>query len=139
MSERRANALHGELEESRTLLEQADRGRRQAEAELGDVQQQLTEVSSNYNSVSALRRKLEEEVGSLHVDLDEMLNEARTSEEKAKKAMIDAARRTPSSRSRPRKSMELTVKDLQIRLDEAEANAIKVSSRTQRIMLNSCR
>ena len=29
LSERRANALHGELEESRTLLEQADRGRRQ--------------------------------------------------------------------------------------------------------------
>ena len=29
ISERRANALHGELEESRTLLEQADRGRRQ--------------------------------------------------------------------------------------------------------------
>ncbi|MGZ0918070.1 hypothetical protein ACXOKD_09020, partial [Streptococcus thermophilus] len=27
ISERRANALHGELEESRTLLEQSDRGR----------------------------------------------------------------------------------------------------------------
>ena len=64
----------------------------QAEAELGDVQQQLAEVSNNYNSVSTIRRKLEEEVASLHVDLDEMLNEARTSEEKAKKAMIDAAR-----------------------------------------------
>ena len=66
--------------------------RLQAEAELGDVQQQLAEVSNNYNSVSTIRRKLEEEVTSLHVDLDEMLNEARTSEEKAKKAMIDAAR-----------------------------------------------
>ena len=29
LSEKRANALHGEVEESRTLLEQADRGRRQ--------------------------------------------------------------------------------------------------------------
>ena len=38
------------------------------------------------------RNKLEEEVKTLHVDLDEMLNEARTSEEKAKRAMIDAAR-----------------------------------------------
>jgi len=134
LSERRANALHGELEESRTLLEQADRGRRQAEAELGEVQQQLTETSGNYASVSALRRKLEDEVRSLHVDLDEMLNEARNSEEKAKKAMIDAARLADELRAeqesaqqaeQARKSMELTVKDLQIRLDEAEANAVK--------------
>ncbi|XP_043200285.1 myosin heavy chain, muscle-like isoform X9 [Amphibalanus amphitrite] len=134
ISERRANALHGEVEESRTLLEQADRGRRQAETELGDVQQQLAEVSNNYNSVSTIRRKLEEEVQSLHVDLDEMLNEARTSEEKAKKAMIDAARLADELRAeqenaqqqeQARKSMELQVKDLQIRLDEAEANAVK--------------
>merc|ERR550519_206526 len=34
IAERRANALHGELEESRTLLEQSDRGRRQAETDL---------------------------------------------------------------------------------------------------------
>ena len=32
MSERRANALHNELEETRTLLEQADRGRRQVKS-----------------------------------------------------------------------------------------------------------
>ena len=72
----------------------------QAEAELGDVQQQLAEVSNNYNSVSTIRRKLEEEVASLHVDLDEMLNEARNSEEKAKKAMIDAARWAPMPEQR---------------------------------------
>ncbi|XP_037074828.1 myosin heavy chain, muscle-like [Pollicipes pollicipes] len=134
LSERRANALHGELEESRTLLEQADRGRRQAEAELGDVQQQLSESEANYNSASAARHKLEEEVKTLHVDLDEMLNEARSSEEKAKRAMIDAARladelraeqENAQSHEQSRKSMESAVKDLQIRLDEAEANAVK--------------
>ena len=38
------------------------------------------------------KRKLEGEVQSLHADLDEMLNEAKNSEEKAKKAMVDAAR-----------------------------------------------
>merc|ERR1712180_12438 len=40
VAERRANSLHGELEESRTLLEQSDRGRRQAEADLYDVNEQ---------------------------------------------------------------------------------------------------
>ncbi|XP_043208685.1 myosin heavy chain, muscle-like isoform X4 [Amphibalanus amphitrite] len=134
LSERRANALHNELEETRTLLEQADRGRRQAEAELGDVQQQLSETEANYNSAAMARNKLEEEVKTLHVDLDEMLNEARTSEEKAKRAMIDAARLADELRAEQenaqqqeasRKSMEITVKDLTVRLDEAEANAVK--------------
>lgn len=37
IAERRANALANELEESRTLLEQADRARRQAEQELTDA------------------------------------------------------------------------------------------------------
>ena len=69
--------------------------RLQAEAELGDVQQQLSETEANYNSAAMARNKLEEEVKTLHVDLDEMLNEARTSEEKAKRAMIDAARWEP--------------------------------------------
>lgn len=38
------------------------------------------------------KRKLEGEMQALHADLDEMLNEAKSSEEKAKKAMVDAAR-----------------------------------------------
>merc|ERR1719309_412084 len=44
VAERRANSLHGELEESRTLLEQSDRGRRQAEADLSDVNEQYTDL-----------------------------------------------------------------------------------------------
>merc|ERR1719435_208486 len=38
------------------------------------------------------KRKMEGELQTLHADLDEMLNEAKNSEEKAKKAMVDAAR-----------------------------------------------
>merc|ERR1712042_7796 len=37
IAERRANALHGELEESRTLLESSDRGRRMAESDLAEA------------------------------------------------------------------------------------------------------
>nr|UEK51607.1 MHC muscle-like protein 2 [Parasacculina yatsui] len=134
LAEKRANSLHGELEESRTLLEQADRGRRQAETELGDVQQQLVDVNGNLSSITLLQHKLDDEVKSLHIDLDEMLNEARNSEEKAKRAMLDAARLADELRSeqdaaqsqeQAKKLLELQVKDLQLRLDEAEANAIK--------------
>jgi chromosome segregation ATPase len=67
ISERRANALQNELEESRTLLEQADRGRRQAEQELSDAHEQLNELSAQNTSISAAKRKLESELQTLHV------------------------------------------------------------------------
>lgn len=49
-------------------------------------------MQANYTACSITKRKLEGEVQSLHADLDDMLNEAKNSEEKAKKAMVDAAR-----------------------------------------------
>lgn len=162
ISERRANALQNELEESRTLLEQADRGRRQAEQELADCHEQLNELGAQNASISAAKRKLEAELQTLHVsiilllfslslslaspsstfttfvsfqsDLDELLNEAKNSEEKAKKAMVDAARLADELRAEQdhaqtqeklRKALETQIKELQVRLDEAEANALK--------------
>ncbi|XP_045477219.1 myosin heavy chain, muscle isoform X36 [Harmonia axyridis] len=134
ISERRANALQNELEESRTLLEQADRARRQAEQELGDAHEQLNDLSAQNSSLSAAKRKLESELQTLHSDLDELLNEAKNSEEKAKKAMVDAARLADELRAEQdhaqtqeklRKALETQIKDLQVRLDEAEANALK--------------
>ncbi|XP_055547302.1 myosin heavy chain, muscle isoform X17 [Wyeomyia smithii] len=134
ISERRANALQNELEESRTLLEQADRGRRQAEQELGDAHEQLNEVSAQNASIAAAKRKLESELQTLHSDLDELLNEAKNSEEKAKKAMVDAARLADELRAEQdhaqtqeklRKALEQQIKELQVRLDEAESNALK--------------
>uniref|UniRef100_A0A336MJ45 CSON000536 protein n=1 Tax=Culicoides sonorensis TaxID=179676 RepID=A0A336MJ45_CULSO len=134
ISERRANALQNELEESRTLLEQADRGRRQAEQELSDAHEQLNEVAAQNASISAAKRKLESELQTLHSDLDELLNEAKNSEEKAKKAMVDAARLADELRAEQehaqtqeklRKALEAQIKELQVRLDEAEANALK--------------
>ncbi|XP_031353329.1 myosin heavy chain, muscle isoform X34 [Photinus pyralis] len=134
ISERRANALQNELEESRTLLEQADRARRQAEQELGDAHEQLNELAAQSASLSAAKRKLEGELQTLHADLDELLNEAKNSEEKAKKAMVDAARLADELRAEQdhaqtqeklRKALETQIKDLQVRLDEAEANALK--------------
>ncbi|XP_052864964.1 myosin heavy chain, muscle isoform X1 [Anopheles cruzii] len=134
ISERRANALQNELEESRTLLEQADRGRRQAEQELSDAHEQLNEVSAQNASIAAAKRKLESELQTLHSDLDELLNEAKNSEEKAKKAMVDAARLADELRAEQdhaqtqeklRKALEQQIKELQVRLDDAESNALK--------------
>jgi len=138
VAERRANALHGELEESRTLLEQSDRGRRQAEADLADIHEQLQSLANQNNSLSIAKRKLESEIQTMHADLDDMLNEAKNSEEKAKKAMVDAARLADELRGEQehsqgvesaKKGLESTVKDLQLRLDESESTALKAGRR----------
>ena len=66
--------------------------------------------------------------------MDEMAGEAHLSEEKAKKAMIDAARLADELRheqelaqayERDRKLLDCQAKDMQQRLDEAETNALK--------------
>merc|ERR1712109_324805 len=74
------------------------------------------------------------EMQTLHGDLDEMVSEAALSDDKAKKAMVDAARLADELRNeqdmaqgfeRDRKLLECQVKDMQARLDDAETNALK--------------
>merc|ERR1712210_274057 len=134
-NERRANSAQNALEEARTLLEQADRARRTTEQELSDTNEQLSDLTCVNQAIAGAKRKLESEMGTLHGDLDEMASEAHLSEEKAKKAMVvDAARLADELRmeqeaalacERDRKLFECQVKDVQQRLDEAEANALK--------------
>ena len=66
--------------------------------------------------------------------MDEMASEAHISDEKSKKAMVDAARLADELRNeqeiaqafeRDRKLLECQLKDMQQRLDEAETNALK--------------
>merc|ERR1711963_893261 len=91
-AERRANSCQNAFEEARTLLEQADRARRVCEQELSDTNEQLSELTCQNQAIAGAKRKLEAEMQTLNGDLDEMANEAHLSEEKSKKAMVDAAR-----------------------------------------------
>jgi len=133
-SERRAHSVQNALEEARTLLEQADRARRLTEQELSDTNEQLSEQTCQNQAIAGAKRKLESEMQTLHGELDEMVGEAQLSEEKAKKAMVDAARLADELRAeqeiaqhyeKERKLFECQLKDIQSRLDEAETNALK--------------
>jgi len=133
-NERKANSAQNALEEARTLLEQSDRGRRITEQELSDTNEQLSELTCTNQAIAGAKKKLESEMQTLHGDLDEMANEAHLSDEKAKRAMVDAARLADELRSeqdlaqgfeRDRKLLECQAKDMQTRLDDAEANALK--------------
>merc|ERR1712165_238810 len=133
-TERKAHSVQNALEEARTLLEQADRARRMTEQELSDTNEQLSDLTCQNQAIAGAKRKLESEMQTLHGDLDEMGSEASISEDKSKKAMVDAARIADELRSeqdlaqsfeKDRKLLECQVKDMQQRLDEAETNALK--------------
>merc|ERR1711981_881978 len=131
------------LEEARTLLDQADRQRRIAEQELADTNEQLSELTCQNQSIAAAKRKLDSEMQTLQGELDEMVSEATLSEEKAKHAMVDAARLAEELRceqeiaqalEKDRKLLECQLKDAQNRLDEAETNALKCGKKAMNKM-----
>jgi len=133
-ADRRAHANQNALEEARTLLEQADRARRLVEQELADTNETLGDQTCTNQAIQAGKMKLDNEMQTLAADLDEMAHEGGLSNEKAQKAMIDAARLADELRGeqelaqsldRERKLLEAQVKDLQARLDDAEQNALK--------------
>merc|ERR1712141_878714 len=66
--------------------------RRATEQELSDANEALSDATVMNQSVAAAKRKLEAEMQTLNADLDEMQAEAKLCEEKAAKAMVDAAR-----------------------------------------------
>merc|ERR1712154_524119 len=91
-ADRKANSNQNALEEARTLLEQADRARRMTEQELADTNETLSEQTCANQAIQGSKQRLESEMVTLQADLDEMASEAALSEEKAQRAMIDAAR-----------------------------------------------
>merc|ERR1712170_333654 len=106
-ADRKSAAMANALEESRALLETADRQRRGAEQELADTNETRADLSNVNQSIAAARRKLESEYNQLNSDLDEMTNEARLSEEKAARAMVDVARLADELRCEQELSMAL--------------------------------
>merc|ERR1740120_262500 len=104
------------------------------EQELADTNETLSDQTCQNQAISGAKSKCEQEMNNLGHDLDEMTGEAHMSEEKAQRAMVDAARLADELRAeqevammleRDKKLLEAQVKDAQSRLDEAEQNALK--------------
>merc|ERR1712060_757988 len=84
--------LQGEMEEARALLDSADRGKRQTESELGEARSAVNEMTTVNSRAGAQKRQVEGALHTMQAEIDDMLHQAKNSEEKAKKAMVDAAR-----------------------------------------------
>ncbi|NWW00414.1 MYH1B protein, partial [Machaerirhynchus nigripectus] len=134
MVERRANLLQAEIEELRAALEQTERSRKVAEQELMDASERVQLLHSQNTSLINTKKKLETDIAQIQGEMEDTIQEARNAEEKAKKAITDAAmmaeelkkeQDTSAHLERMKKNLDQTVKDLQHRLDEAEQLALK--------------
>ncbi|NWQ77906.1 MYH1B protein, partial [Columbina picui] len=134
MVERRANLLQAEIEELRAALEQTERCRKVAEQELMDASERVQLLHSQNTSLINTKKKLETDITQIQSEMEDTIQEARNAEEKAKKAITDAAmmaeelkkeQDTSAHLERMKKNLDQTVKDLQHRLDEAEQLALK--------------
>merc|ERR1711936_914688 len=134
LADRRANALLGELEESRSLLDSAERGKKQAEMELHDTRVAINDLSTINGRAANEKRQLETAVHTLHAEIDSHLQSAKNAEEKAKKAMVDASRLADELRAeqdhcatqgKAKRAWEAQVNELQLRLAEVVDSATK--------------
>ncbi|KFU99508.1 Myosin-3, partial [Pterocles gutturalis] len=140
MVERRANLLQAEveelqeIEELRAALEQTERSRKVAEQELMDASERVQLLHTQNTSLINTKKKLETDIAQIQGEMEDTIQEARNAEEKAKKAITDAAmmaeelkkeQDTSAHLERMKKNLDQTVKDLQHRLDEAEQLALK--------------
>merc|ERR1712241_1512893 len=91
----------------------------------------MTTINSK---ASSDKRRLESAIHTMHAEIDDMLHQAKNSEEKSKKAMVDAARLADelraeqehsSSQEKNKRTLETQVMELDQRLAEANDMAAK--------------
>uniref|UniRef100_A0AAV2KIQ1 Myosin heavy chain n=1 Tax=Knipowitschia caucasica TaxID=637954 RepID=A0AAV2KIQ1_KNICA len=139
LQERRLCLMQAEMEELRGGLEASERARKQIEQELVDTTERFHEISMQNQSLMVLKRKLEADLTKLSTENEELISEFRAADERAKKAVTDATRlceelRQEQDRSshleKVKKNQEQILKELTLKLEEAEQLALKAGKRT---------
>ncbi|AWP18617.1 hypothetical protein SMAX5B_005994 [Scophthalmus maximus] len=139
LQERRLCLMQGEMEELRGGLEASERARKLIEQELVDTTERFSEISMHNQSLTILKRKLEADLTRLSSENEELISEFRAADERAKKAVIDATRLCEelhqeqdrsSHLEKIKKNQEQNLRDLTLKLEEAEQQALKAGKRT---------
>merc|ERR1719147_291658 len=132
--ERKAAALSGEVEESKALLDSADRAKRQLDMEIHDARMACNEMQAINGRDMSAKRALEGNIHTLQAEIDAMLEAAKNAEEKSKKAMVEAARLADELRAEQdhatsmgtaKNSLGNQLGELEGRLADAENAAMK--------------
>merc|ERR1712142_921062 len=92
ISERKAASLSGGVEESKALLDGAERAQRQLQGDIADARSAVNNMQTINGRDMTAKRQLESSIHTMQAEVDGMLVAAKNAEEKSKKAMVDAAR-----------------------------------------------
>merc|ERR1712240_659156 len=134
ISERKAAALSGELEESKALMDSSERAKRQLEMEIADGRNAVNNMQVINGRDMTAKRGLEGSIHTIQAEVDAMLGAAKNAEEKSKKAMVDAARLADelraeqdhaSTQASSKQSLNNQFGQLEARLADAENAAAK--------------
>ena len=120
------------MELSGSLLDSAERGKKQFE--LHDARVRVNDLTTVNGRLANDKRQLESAVHTNHAKIDSLLQSAKNSEEKAKKAMVDASRLADELRAeqdhcanqqKTKRALDAQVKELEIRLADVVETATK--------------
>ncbi|CAO2643641.1 MYH2 [Lemmus lemmus] len=147
--ERAKRKLEGDLKLAQESIMDIENEKQQLDERLKKKEFEMSNLQSKIEDEQAVGIQLQKKIKELQARIEELeeeieaerasrakaeKQEARNAEEKAKKAITDAAmmaeelkkeQDTSAHLERMKKNMEQTVKDLQLRLDEAEQLALK--------------
>merc|ERR1712007_355443 len=102
--------------------------------ELAEARGAVNDMTTINSKAGSDKRRLESAIHTMHAEIDDMLHQAKNSEEKAKKAMVDAARLADELRAeqehattqeKAKRSLESQIAELEQRLAEANEIAAK--------------
>ncbi|XP_071447025.1 paramyosin, long form [Hetaerina americana] len=133
IAQRRIQSLTAEMEEVRGNFEAALRGKRSAELLYEESQSRVNELTTINVNLSAIKTKIEQELSTLASDYDEVTKELRVADERYQRVQVELKHTVEILHEEQervvkiesiKKSLEIEVKNLSVRLEEVEANAI---------------
>ncbi|KAL0280229.1 UNVERIFIED_CONTAM: hypothetical protein PYX00_001588 [Menopon gallinae] len=133
IAQRRVQSLTAELEEIRGNLDAAIRAKRNAEQSCEEAQSRINELTTINVNIAAAKSKIEQELAQLANDYDECTKELRVSDERYQRVQVELKHTVEILHEEQerivkieaiKKSLEIEVKNLSVRLEEVEANAI---------------
>nr|XP_022908300.1 paramyosin, long form [Onthophagus taurus] len=133
VSQRRVQALTAEVEEIRGNYESALRSKRAVELQYEESISRINELTTINVNLASVKSKIEQELSAIAADYDEVTKELRISDERYQRVQVEIKHTTELLHEEQervvkieaiRKALEIEVKNLSVRLEEVEANAI---------------
>lgn len=133
ISQRRLLSLTAELEEIRGNYESALRAKRTVEQQYEESVSRINELTTINVNIASTKAKIEQELATLAGDYDEVTKELRMSDERYQRVQNELKHTVEIVHEEQerivkieaiKKSLEIEVKNLSVRLEEVEANAI---------------